>query len=50
MLQTVGNEDPYWPLYTHALFGLLSTKYVLSTFSEWTMFQTPWALNVKLAS
>jgi peptide/nickel transport system substrate-binding protein len=49
MLQVEGNEAPYWPLYSHATLGSLSTKYVLPTFSAWTWQFTPWALNVKLA-
>ncbi|HEV7941520.1 MAG TPA: ABC transporter substrate-binding protein [Solirubrobacteraceae bacterium] len=50
LLTIMANEAPYWPLYTHATLGTLSEKYVLPTFSAWTMSWTPWALEAKLAS
>jgi peptide/nickel transport system substrate-binding protein len=49
LLGIEGGEAPYWPMYTHATFGTLSAKYVLPKFALWTMWLSPWALNVKLA-
>lgn len=50
LLTIVNNEAPYWPLYTHASFGALSTKYVMPKFSTWTALNGNWALDVRLAS
>ena len=50
LLMIVGNEVPYWPLFTHALFGTLSERYVLPNFSYWTLYWSPWALGVKQTS
>ncbi|MGA8353870.1 MAG: ABC transporter substrate-binding protein [Solirubrobacteraceae bacterium] len=50
LLKIEAGEAPYWPLYTHATFGALAEKYVMPTFSYWTMLWAPWALDVKLAS
>lgn len=49
LLQTVGTEMPYRPLYTHDAFVQLSNKYVFPGFSNWTLYSRPWALDVKLA-
>ena len=50
LLTIVGHEVPYWPLFTHALFGTLSERYVLPNFSYWTLYWSPWALGVKQTS
>ncbi len=49
LLRIVGADAPYWPLYTYAMLGTLSEKYVFPSFSAWTAFYKPWALDVKLA-
>jgi peptide/nickel transport system substrate-binding protein len=49
LLQTVGEEMPYRPLYTHDAYVQLSNKYVFPGFSNWTLYSRPWALDVKLA-
>src|ERR1700733_5734813 len=50
MLQAVGSEVPYLPLYTLNGLAAVSEKFVYPTFSVLTSILTPWALNVKLAS
>jgi peptide/nickel transport system substrate-binding protein len=50
LLSVAGSEVPYWPLYSSAQLGAISDKYVMSGYSYWTHFFTPWALNVKQAS
>lgn len=50
MLNVVGKEMPYIPLYSHKTFSAISEKYVLPGPSFWTMIWTPWGLRVKLAS
>lgn len=50
LLTVVGDELPYWPLFTHKFFGTLSERYVLPSFSYWTLLWSPWALQVKRAS
>ena len=49
LLQTVAEEVPYKPLYTHDAYVQLSDKYVFPGFSWWTYLSRPWALDVKLA-
>ena len=49
LLQTVAEEVPYRPLYTHDAYVQLSNKYVFPGFSSWTLYSRPWALDVKLA-
>jgi peptide/nickel transport system substrate-binding protein len=49
LLQVVGTEEPYRPLYTHDAYVQLSEKYVFPGFSNWTLYSRPWALDVKLA-
>jgi ABC-type transport system substrate-binding protein len=49
LLQIVGTEEPYRPLYTHDAYVQLSNKYVFPGFSNWTLYSRPWALEVKLA-
>ncbi len=49
LLQTVAEEVPYKPLYTHDAYADLSDKYVFPEFSWWTYLARPWALDVKLA-
>lgn len=49
LLGIVNGEVPYWPLFSPSTVGVLSKKYVLPGFSYWTMFWTPWAMNLKLA-
>ncbi len=48
-LTIVGEATPYRPLYTHKTFGTLAERYVFPTFSNWTMWFLPWALDVRLA-
>lgn len=50
ILETVGTEVPYRPIYDHDTLGVLADKYVFPTFSLSTIFLRPWALDVKLAS
>jgi peptide/nickel transport system substrate-binding protein len=50
LLGIMNSEAPYWPLYSPATLSTLSEKYVFSGFSYWSMYFSPWALNVKLAS
>lgn len=50
MLQAVGSEVPYLPLYTLNGLAAVSEKFVYPTFSVLTSVFTTWALDVKLAS
>jgi peptide/nickel transport system substrate-binding protein len=50
LLDVIGAEEPYRPVYTSDVLGRLSEKYVFSEFSAWTALFRPWALEVKLAS
>jgi peptide/nickel transport system substrate-binding protein len=50
LLHIVGEEAPYWPLYSRKQLGAISDKYVWPSFSAWTMAWTAWAMDVKLAS
>ncbi|HEV7943395.1 MAG TPA: ABC transporter substrate-binding protein [Solirubrobacteraceae bacterium] len=50
ILKRAGAELPYLPMFSHANFATLSNKYVEPTWSLYSSFYTPWALNVKLAS
>lgn len=50
MLEAVGAELPYVPLYVADGLGAVSNKYVYPTFGVLESIVTPWALNVKLAS
>lgn len=50
LLKTTNEEAPYWPLFTHATFATLSEKYVLPSFTGWSLLWGQWALGVKLAA
>ncbi len=50
MLDAVGSEVPYLPLYALNGLATVSEKYVYPTFSVLPSIITPWALDVKLAS
>jgi peptide/nickel transport system substrate-binding protein len=50
MLEAVGAELPYVPLYVADGLGAVSDKYVYPTFGVLESILTPWALDVKLAS
>jgi peptide/nickel transport system substrate-binding protein len=50
LLGIVATEVPYVPLYTHAMFAALSTKYVFPNFSNWITSTPSWVLDIKLAS
>ncbi len=49
LLRIVRNEAPAWALFSVGNYGSLSSKYVMPGFSLWTVFATPWAMDVKLA-
>lgn len=49
ILQIVGTEVPYAPLYTLNGLGTVSDKYVYPTYGVLASIFTPWALDVKLA-